>query len=77
MNARDALFKQTKSWFESVYSRLGREITLGALSLKRVGDAALMYTFRVQNHGRYANDLPEEADAWAVEALLDPVYPWP
>ena len=77
MDARDGMFRLTKSWFESVYSRSGREITLTALGLQQNGDAALLANFRAQNHRRYAGDLPEEADAWGVEALLDPVYSWP
>jgi len=77
MDARDGMFRLTKSWFESVYSRSGRAITLTALGLRQVGDAGLLANFRMQNHRRYAGDLPEEADAWGVEALLDPVYTWP
>jgi hypothetical protein len=79
MDSRDAMFRFTKMWFDSVYGRSGftREITLTALKLQRVGDPGLLANMRSANHQRYASGLPEEADAWGTEALLDAVYVWP
>jgi len=76
MDARDGMFRLTKSWFESVYSRSGRAITLTALGSGKSATPAC-WPFPHAKPSPLRGDLPEEADAWGVEGLLDPVYTWP
>ena len=71
MNTHDPMFRQTRTWFESVYGISNREITLQAARLRRVTNAQIVADMRNANHQRYATNLPEEADAWGSEALID------
>ena len=77
MGLADPLLALTKGWHESVYGGQSafREIALARVGLRRAGHDRLMHAFRNGAHQNYSGNLPEEADAWGIERLVDAAYP--
>lgn len=73
MTHDDKMIDLTKEWFTSVYGESNREVTLGALAMKRVSGtpkAVNMNDFHDIIFQDYSGGLPEEIDAWAIQLLV-------
>ena len=79
MRLGDPMLNLTKGWYKSVYGSgaTQRDVTLGGLTLRRRGPAALMHAFRDGFFQNYQGGLAEEVDAWAIEQLVAQEYPRP